>query len=187
MAAQLLPSIAWLRAGAAVEVLWPEDGQYYPATVGDIIQVHQGIDPAAGGQAVEVHYAADSEWEAYTETLLLHQDVGRIRLPAASSQGFQGSLAGGPPDFASGPHIRPESDFRGDPDPVAVVPGPGGGAGSSLSQEELEAAVVAEAVGAKRIDPRTGEDRRWRDCHFAGTPSPSLLEYLLKREGSAAE
>ena len=27
----------------------------------------------------------------------------------------------------------------------------------------------------------------WRDCHFADTLSPSLLKYLMKVEGGAAE
>ena len=33
----------------------------------------------------------------------------------------------------------------------------------------------------------SGDNSRRRDCHFADTPSPSMLKHLLKVEGGAAE
>ena len=45
----------------------------------------------------------------------------------------------------------------------------------------------AEECGAHDGEGRGHQPSRWRVCHFADIPSPSLLKRLLKGEGGSAE
>ena len=55
------------------------------------------------------------------------------------------------------------------------------------AQTDTEAELVFQATGVTAPGMLGGLDSRWRDCHFANTPSPSLLKHLLKVEGGAAK
>ena len=54
-----------------------------------------------------------------------------------------------------------------------------------MELEGLEAAAAAAAAEVERLETpeAIGTASRRRDCHFAGTASPSLLKNLLNREG----
>ena len=59
--------------------------------------------------------------------------------------------------------------------------------GNNLARRVVLALPLPVHVeGADRLDLLEVADRRRRDCHYADTPSPSLLKRLTKREGGSA-
>ena len=57
--------------------------------------------------------------------------------------------------------------------------------GAPLPEEAFSCRVQTSLETMAEI--ASGATSRRRGCHFADTPSPSLLKYLLKGQGAAAE